>query len=209
MRGLVPVGSIVPRHTEAPGASMASVQGVRNDTPAWLRHARDGWQYRGGQRPPFAEDPGPGQESVWDYPRPPLVVPDNRVVEVSDAHGLLASTDRSARVLETSHPPAFYLPPESMIPGRLAVVPGSSHCEWKGAAEYLAIAGTTEPVGWRYPDPYPEFVDYAGWISFYPGRVRCTVDEERVRPQAGGFYGGWITDGVVGPFKGEPGTSGW
>ena len=182
---------------------------MRNDTPTWLQHARDGWQHRGDQRPPFAEDPGPGQESVWDYPRPPVVVPDRRAVEVSEAGVLVASTDRSVRVLETSHPPAFYLPPESVISGRLVLVPGSSHCEWKGMAEYLAIAGTTEPVGWRYPDPYPEFVDHAGWISFYPGRVSCTVDREVVRPQAGGFYGGWITDDVVGPFKGEPGTSGW
>ena len=185
------------------------MQSVRNDPPAWLQQARDGWQYRGARRPPFAEDPGPGQESVWDYPRPPVVVPDRRAVEVSEAQGLVASTDRSVRVLETSHPPAFYVPPESVIPGRLVRVPGSSHCEWKGAADYVAVAGTTEPVGWRYPDPYPEFVDYAGWISFYPGRVRCTVDGEVVRPQAGGFYGGWITNDVVGPFKGEPGTSGW
>ena len=86
---------------------------------------------------------------------------------------------------------------------------GTSHCEWKGAAEYVAVAGTTEPVGWRYPDPYTEFADYAGWISFYPDRIHCSVDGEVVRPQAGGFYGGWITDEIVGPFKGEPGTSEW
>ncbi len=86
---------------------------------------------------------------------------------------------------------------------------GSSHCEWKGAAEYLAVTGTVEPIGWRYPDPYPEFAEHAGWVSFYPDRAECTVDGEAVRPQAGGFYGGWITDDVVGPFKGEPGTSGW
>ena len=71
------------------------------------------------------------------------------------------------------------------------------------------MAGTTEPVAWRYPNPYPEFADQAGWVSFYPGRVACSVDGETVRAQAGGFYGGWITDDVVGPFKGEPGTSGW
>ena len=163
---------------------------VRNDSSEWLRHARDGWAYRGERRPPFAEDPGPGQESVWDYPRPPLVVSDGRAVEVSEARGLVAATDRSVRVLETSHPPAFYLPPESVIPGRLVRVPGSSHCEWKGVAEYLAIAGTTESVGWRYPDPYPEFVDHAGWISFYPGRVRCTVDGQMVRPPSRWFLRG-------------------
>ena len=186
-----------------------SVGTVTNNRPAWLQHARDGWQNRGEQRLTFAEDPGPGQESVWDYPRPPAVVPDGRAVEVAHDQGLVARADRSVRVLETSHPPAFYLPPESVITGQLVLVPGTSHCEWKGAAEYVAVAGTTEPVGWRYPDPYPEFADHAGWTSFYPGRVHCTVDGESVRPQAGGFYGGWITDEVVGPFKGEPGTSGW
>ena len=182
---------------------------MRRNPPTWLRAAREGWQYRGTQRPPFAEEPGPGQESVWDYPRPPAVVPDGRAIEVSDARGLLASTDRSVRVLETSHPPAFYLPPDSVVAGRLVPVAGSSHCEWKGRAEYLAIAGTTRPVAWRYPDPYPEFAEHAGWVSFYPDRVRCTVEGEVARPQAGGFYGGWITNDVVGPFKGDPGTSAW
>lgn len=182
---------------------------MSKDRPAWLQQARDAWHHRGAQRPPFADDPGPGQESVWDYPRPPAVVPDDRTVEVTDAQGRVAWTDRSVRVLETSHPPAFYLPPDSVTPGRLVPVPGSSHCEWKGRAEYVAVAGTEEAVGWRYPDPYEEFADHAGWVSFYPGRIRCTVDGEVVRPQAGGFYGGWITNDVVGPFKGEPGTSGW
>ena len=86
---------------------------------------------------------------------------------------------------------------------------GSSHCEWKGEAEHLAIAGTDEPVAWRYPRPYEEYVEIAGLVSFYPARVACTVAGERVRPQAGGFYGGWITDEIVGPFKGDPGTSSW
>ncbi len=182
---------------------------MTTDEPAWLQQARDGWHHRGTRRPPFADDPGPGQESVWDYPRPPAVVPDVRSIVVAHDERIVARTVRSVRVLETSHPPAFYLPPESVIPGQLVRVPGSSHCEWKGAAEYVALSGTTDPIGWRYPDPYSEFADYAEWVSFYPSRVRCTVDDERVRSQAGGFYGGWITDDVVGPFKGEPGTSGW
>ena len=182
---------------------------MSNDTPNWLQRARDGWAHRGDRRPPFAHEPGPGQESVWDYPRPPAVVPDERTIEVGDPGALVATTTRSVRVLETSHPPAFYVPPEAVIPGRLVPTAGASHCEWKGPAEYLAVAGSTDPVAWRYPNPYPEFAAYAGWVSFYPGRVRCTVDDEVVRPQAGGFYGGWITDDVVGPFKGEPGTSGW
>lgn len=178
--------------------------------PAWVQAARDQWTNRGQHRPPFAEGPGPGQESVWDYPRPPAVVPDGRSVEVHDAEGrLLARTGHAVRVLETSHPPTFYVPPGAVVPGALEPTTGASLCEWKGRAEYVAVAGTTEPVGWRYPSPYPDFADHAGWVAFYPGRVACTVDGERVRPQAGGFYGGWITDDVVGPFKGEPGTSGW
>lgn len=156
-------------------------------------------------------EPGPGQESVWDYPRPPAIVPDARVVEVrAGADGpLVARTTGAVRILETASPPTFYLPPESVVDGALTVVDGASHCEWKGRAEYLALSGTTDPVGWRYPSPYPEFASIAGWVSFYPARLRCTVDGETVRPQPGGFYGGWMTDEIVGPVKGEPGTGAW
>ncbi len=178
--------------------------------PAWVRAARDKWVNIGARRPAFAVEPGPGQESVWDYPRPPAVVPDGRLVEVVADDGVIATTTGSIRVLETSHPPSFYVPAADVIPGRLVDVPGSSsRCEWKGLAEYVAVAGTSEPIGWRYPDPFPEFAQHAGWVSFYPDRVKCIVDGEIVRAQAGGFYGGWITDEIVGPFKGEPGTAGW
>lgn len=183
---------------------------VREDVPGWLQQERDKWTNRGQSRPEFAVEPGTGQESAWDYPRPPAVIPDERTVEVHGADGrMVARTERSIRVLETSHPPSFYLPPDAVLDGALVPTAGSSHCEWKGQAEYVAQAGTTDPVGWRYPAPYPEFADHAGWVSFYPDRVRCWVDGEAVRAQAGGFYGGWVTDDVVGPFKGEPGTSGW
>jgi uncharacterized protein (DUF427 family) len=179
-------------------------------TPDWLKAARDQWTNRGQARPPFAVDPGPGQESVWDYPRPPAVVADDRRIEVRTPDGdLVARADRSIRVLETSHPPTFYLPADSIADGALVPAAGSSHCEWKGQAEYLALAGADRPVGWRYPRPYPEFADHAGWVAFYPDRVVCTVAGELVRPQPGGFYGGWITDDVVGPFKGDPGTGSW
>jgi uncharacterized protein (DUF427 family) len=184
---------------------------VSTDVPGWLRRARDQWTNRGTVRPDFAVEPGRGQESVWDYPRPPAVVPDGRTVEVRSRDGrLLALSDHSVRVLETSHPPSFYLPPEAVVEGALEATSGTSHCEWKGQAEYLAVAGTDgAPVGWRYPRPYPEFADHAGWVSFYPGRVRCYVDDEEARPQEGGFYGGWVTDEVVGPFKGAAGTGDW
>lgn len=182
---------------------------MAGDPPDWARHGRSQWTNTGRRRPRFAVEPGPGQESVWDYPRPPVFVPDDRVVEVHAPDGPIASTRRAIRALETSQAPAFYLPPASVVPGRLVPTAGSSRCEWKGEAQYLALAGSVEPVGWRYPAPFAEFAAYAHWVSFYPDRVTCVAGGEVARAQAGGFYGGWITDDVVGPFKGEPGTSGW
>lgn len=182
---------------------------MTNATPSWLQQARDQWTHRGDKRPDFAIEPGPGQESAWDYPRPPAVVTDQRPVVVAGPEGEIAVATHSIKVCETSHPPSFYLPPEAIVDGALAVVGGSSFCEWKGPAEYLALAGSDDAVGWRYPKPFPEFESWAGWVSFYPDRVACTVDGEQVRPQAGGFYGGWITNDVVGPFKGDPDTRGW
>jgi uncharacterized protein (DUF427 family) len=113
------------------------------------------------------------------------------------------------RVLETASPPTFYIPPDDVERERLVPVRGRSHCEWKGEARYWALEPDGEPVAWSYPDPYPEFAVIRDWLAFYPGRVECRVDGERVRPQPGRFYGGWITDELVGPFKGEPGSEGW
>ena len=149
----------------------------------------------------FAIAPGPGQESVWDYPRPPIAVPDQRLVEVRSDDRLIATTAAAVRVLETSHPPSFYLPPESIEPAALAVVAGTSLCEWKGRAEYLALSAGSSPVAWRYPAPFPEFAMLANYVAFYPDRVACFVDGEQVRPQASAFYGGWVTNEIVGPFK--------
>ena len=175
--------------------------------PEWLQAARDQWAWTGDERPDYAIEPGPGQESVWDYPRPPGIAADSRHIEVIGQHGLIASTTTSIRVMETSHPPSFYLPPDAITTGALVTVPGSSHCEWKGPAEYVAEPGGQQ-VGWRYPNPYEEFADYRGWVSFYPDRVTCKVDGEVARAQHGGFYGGWITDELVGPFKGDVGLTG-
>lgn len=180
-----------------------------SSTPQWLQHARDHWTNRGQRRPDFAIEPNAGQESVWDYPRPPAVVRDQRTVEVHSNGQVIASTSQAIRILETSHPPSFYVPPESVADGSLVPVPGGSHCEWKGQAEYFGVQDSTSPVGWRYPKPYPEFKEWTNYVSFYPDLVECYVDGERVGAQPGGFYGGWITSDVVGPFKGEPGTSGW
>ena len=169
------------------------------------------WKYTGKDRPSFAVVPGAGQESVWDYPRPPALVPDSRLVEVRFGDIVLASSKRTHRVLETASPPTFYLPADDVHADLLVAVPGQSFCEWKGAAKYWGIAARPDlgPVGWSYPAPTPAFEVLQGAFSFYPGRVACFVDEERVQPQPGGFYGGWITEEIVGPVKGEPGTGHW
>jgi uncharacterized protein (DUF427 family) len=169
-----------------------------------------GWTNTGAERPTFAVEPGAGQESVWDYPRPPAIVADDRRVVVGDPDDPLAESTRSVRVLETASPPTFYIPPDDVRTDRLVRIAGRSFCEWKGEARYWALE--TDPdtaIGWSYPTPISEFASVADWLAFYPGRVACRVGDERVRPQAGGFYGGWVTDEVVGPFKGEPGTRGW
>ena len=168
------------------------------------------WNYRGQSRPDFATEPEAGQESVWDYPRPPALVECSRRVRI-EADGLkIASTNDSFRILETASPPTFYLPATSVDKSLLVAVEGSSFCEWKGSAQYFALSSDPDtPVAWYYPDPRPAFGKIRDYVSFYPGRVACFVDDERVQPQAGGFYGGWITSDVVGPFKGDPGTQGW
>ncbi|RAJ45413.1 uncharacterized protein (DUF427 family) [Kitasatospora sp. SolWspMP-SS2h] len=152
-------------------------------------------------------------ESVWDYPRPPAVVPDGRLVEVFFAGRLLASTRRALRVLETSHPPVFYLPRPDVATALLRPADGGTLCEWKGRARYwnaLADGRLSPRAAWSYPEPLPGYRALRDHLAFHPDRVeRCTVDGETVRPQQGGFYGGWITDEITGPFKGAPGTSQW
>lgn len=180
--------------------------------PQDLERARNAWIYRGQQRPAFAVVPAEGQESVWDYPRPPAYVPDQRLVEVSAGEQRIARTEHAIRVLETGHPPAFYLPPEAVDQARLRPSARRSFCEWKGEAEYFDVEGSAGWISnalWRYPQPEGEAGVIAGWFAAYPSLLRCVVAGEPVRTQAGGFYGGWITDELVGPFKGEPGTGHW
>ncbi|MCH9672630.1 MAG: DUF427 domain-containing protein [Gammaproteobacteria bacterium] len=170
------------------------------------------WRYVGADRPDFAERPGEGQESVWDYPRPPVLAPDSRAVRVVHEGADVALTHRAVRVLETASPPTFYVPEDDVDLSRLVELEGpQSVCEWKGAARYWALALSRERtmVGWSYPSPSRAFKSIEGFFSFYPGRINCYVDDEHVQPQPGGFYGGWITSEVVGPFKGEPGTGHW
>lgn len=172
--------------------------------------ARQGWRWTGQERPPWADVPAPGQESVWDYPRPPIVVADTRRVVVRAPTHVIVDTVRSVRFLETAGAPSFYVPPTEVDIDRLTSVPGTSTCEWKGMARYWALAEQpTQAVGWDYPDPFSPYEEVAGWFSFYPAVLACTVDGEVVRPQPGGFYGGWVTDEIAGPVKGSPGSQGW
>jgi uncharacterized protein (DUF427 family) len=156
---------------------------------------------------------GPGQESVWNYPRPPSAEVTGRHVVVELAGVVVADTRRAVRVCETSHPPVYYVPRDDIAPDVLERGQGGSWCEWKGAATYwdVVVDGRRERgIAWSYEDPSPGFEHLRGAVAFYPAGVdRALVDGELVRPQPGGFYGGWITSDVVGPFKGAPGTLGW
>ncbi len=160
---------------------------------------------RGAERP---------KQSVWDYPRPPRVEPCERHVRVVLGGEVIAESDRALRVLETSSPPTIYIPVEDVRQEALVEADGGrTVCEWKGQARYFHLeAGGErgERAAWHYPEPREGYEPLAGHVSFYPGRVdACFLDEELVTPQAGGFYGGWITAELEGPFKGEPGSEGW
>jgi uncharacterized protein (DUF427 family) len=150
---------------------------------------------------------------VWDYPRPPRVEPFTGRITVELGGEVIASTRRAWRVLETSHPPTYYLPREAFAEGTLRKTSGSSWCEWKGRATYYDLIGdgvVAPKSAWSYVNPTPGFEAIAGAIAVMAANVdRCTVNGEVVVPQPGGFYGGWITSWVTGPFKGVPGSTGW
>lgn len=162
---------------------------------------------------PVPETPGPGQESVWDYPRPPRLERFEGTITVEFGGQVAASTTHGWRVLETSHPPTYYLPRNAFADGVLRAAPGASWCEWKGKAKYYdLVAGgrVAAAAAWTYPNPTPPFRELADALAVMAAAVdRCTVNGEAVRPQPGGFYGGWITSWVTGPFKGVPGSWGW
>jgi uncharacterized protein (DUF427 family) len=163
---------------------------------------------------PQPATPGPGQESVWDYPRPPRLERVNQRIRVVFGGQTIASSLRTFRVLETSHPPTYYLPPEDIIDG--ALQPSGtrpSWCEWKGVAVYFTVVGgdyEATDAAWAYPQPSVGFTDMADHVAFYCSLMdECWVGDEQATPQPGGFYGGWVTSQVVGPFKGVPGSRGW
>ena len=177
-----------------------------------LDRLRSQWRWTGAQRPPFAIAPRAGEESVWDYPRPPRLAADAREVVIRWGTLEVARTRRAIRVLETAHPPSFYLPFDDVASHLLEPGAGASLCEWKGPARYWTLVNGSNRlinVAWSYPRPLPSAEPLANCVAFYPALLDCRVDGARVTPQPGGFYGGWITPDLAGPFKGGAGSTGW
>ena len=158
-------------------------------------------------------EPKTGQESVWDYPRPPKLERANKHLKIVFGGEIIAETNRAFRVLETSHPPVYYFPPEDVKTEFLAAAAGASFCEWKGRAGYYDLQfgeRTVRSAAWFYANPTKSFAEIKNYIAFYPSKMdACYVNDELVKTQEGDFYGGWITKDIVGPFKGGAGTWGW
>ena len=164
-------------------------------------------------RPSELEPVGPGEESVWDYPRPPRIEPCARRLKVEFAGSVVADSTRALRVLETASPPTLYVPPDDVRMDLLHVASGSSWCEWKGQARYWDVVvgdARAAEAAWSYPKPFDAFAALQDHLAFFPARMdACWLDDERVRPQDGPYYGGWVTGEIKGPMKGAPGTQGW
>lgn len=182
------------------------------DDPDSLALARAQWRWRGKDRPPFAQVPAQGQLSVWDFPRPPELVRDKREILVFWGKTLVAQTRGAWAVRETAHPPTFYLPMSDVKNGLSRPAGRGSFCEWKGPALYWDLMDGERrlpQVAWSYPKPLAGAEPLADCIAFYAHHLDCTVDGAHVVAQSGGFYGGWITPDLSGPFKGEPNSSHW
>ncbi|WP_109211701.1 MULTISPECIES: DUF427 domain-containing protein [Microbacterium] len=162
---------------------------------------------------PQPDPVAPGQESVWDYPRPPRIEKIARRVRIELGGETIVDTGDVVRVLETSHPPVYYLPIADFAAGALSRGEGASFCEFKGGATYFDVRGGAElrpRAGWTYPAPAAGFEALTGRVAVYARLMdRCTIDDVEVVPQPGRFYGGWITPDIAGPFKGAPGSLGW
>lgn len=162
---------------------------------------------------PIPIPPKDGQESVWDYPRPPALQKTRHSLQIYFGNSKICESSDIWRVLETSHPPVYYINPNDFKKGVLIPTSGSSYCEWKGTARYYNIGfdhHLAKNAAWYYPDPNPNFLPIRHYVAVYAHKMeRCVLDGEVVKPQPGNFYGGWITSKVLGPFKGEPGTMFW
>lgn len=200
---------------------MADTDGVLIAPNEAVLAGRRAWQYTGTVRPKFAHPSGPDEESVWDYPRPPVQEARSQRVEVRAGDTLIARTRRAVRVAETASAPTWYVPPDDVRQGLLVASSSQSLCEWKGLAQGVQL-NTSEistqlkaaqpgqlDVGWRYLRVFEEFANLHGWYAFYPQRVACFVDGERMQAQPGGYYGGWVAGNMTGPIKGEPGSGSW
>lgn len=153
------------------------------------------------------------KESVWDYPRPPRIERTTKHIQVFFGGLLIADTKAAFRLLETSHPPTYYIPPDNVQFKYLQKTDKRSICEYKGIADYYDLKVNdqfSKNAAWSYPNPKPGYELLKNHLSFYPDRVEsCYVDGEQVRAQEGDFYGGWITSNIIGPFKGAAGTESW
>lgn len=184
----------------------------RSVPPDWVQTARDHWRWRGQKRPSFATEPAPGQTSVWDFPRPPHLVTEPRELFIRWGELVVARSTRAIKVLETGHPPTYYIPWSDVARDRLQPAAGTSFCEWKGPARYWSLVDGARELpsqAWSYLQPLPGAEALAGTVAFYARGLACTVGGLEVTPQPGGFYGGWVTPDLSGPFKGEAGSEGW
>ena len=180
--------------------------------PSWLHAAREQWSWRGQARPRFASDPGPGQISVWDFPRPPLIELEPREVRIVWGVEPVASSTRAVRILETAHPPTYYIPWDDIACHLLEPALGGSFCEWKGPARYWNLVNGDRKLAshaWSYAQPLAGAEALANCVAFYARGLACSVGGLPATPQPGGFYGGWVTPDMAGPFKGEPGSENW
>ncbi len=161
--------------------------------------------------------PGPGQESVWDFPRPPRVEQVGSSVRVTAFGRTIAETARACRIVETAGAPCYYLPPDDCERSLLVRTSEWSFCEWKGVAYAFDLVDGNAKIraaAWSYPEPLTDlgagYERIAGYFAFYAAKVDgCYVGDEKVTPQGGGYYGGWITANLTGPIKGDPGSGNW
>eukprot|EP00270_Netrium_digitus_P005007 TRINITY_DN16522_c0_g1_i1.p1 TRINITY_DN16522_c0_g1~~TRINITY_DN16522_c0_g1_i1.p1 ORF type:complete len:250 (-),score=26.22 TRINITY_DN16522_c0_g1_i1:99-788(-) len=215
--------SLLTNSRHSLSSSISSICGLQTLGRPSLQHSREQTETFSRRRvvtssmakPSFSQriQPGPGQESVWDYPRPPRLERCSKHVRIVFNGVTIADSHESYRVLETSHPPVYYIPQKDIKMSHLSQGSGSSFCEWKGRASYWTVTvgdKTAKNIGWSYESPTSAFLPIKSHIAFYAAPMdSCQVNGNEVTPQPGGFYGGWITSDIVGPFKGSPGTWGW